>query len=311
MALTLVTPPTEEPVTIAEVRAHLHLDSSAGEVAPTAPTVALAGDGAGNVDDGAHRYRVTFVTSDGETEGGAISDAVTVADKTSDGKVAVSAIPLGGSAVTSRKLYRTEADGSDYLLLDTIADNTTTTYTDNTADASLGAACPTTNTTEDPMLNALITVARLKVEELTSRALIDQTWDYRLDSFPAIIQPPLYPLDVTTPVASLKYLNTSGVLTTLTLTTDYTVDFYSEPGRVVPAYGKSWPSTQAVPNAVTLQFKAGYGGAGDVPQLIKQAILVLIGHWYENREPIISGTIVAEVPMMVAALLSPYMRVTL
>ena len=147
MKAAIVTPPASEPITLAEAKAHLRLDASNAEPSPSAPTVALAGAGAGNVEDGVHRYRVTFVTADGETDGGVISDALTVADKGVNGKVAVSAIAVGGSAVTSRKVYRTIAAGADYLLLTTIADNTTTTYTDNIADGSLGAACPTTNTT--------------------------------------------------------------------------------------------------------------------------------------------------------------------
>ena len=118
-------------MTVAEARNHLRIDDYDGEPAPGAPTVALAGGGAGNLTNGDYRYRVTFVTADGETDGGTISDSVTVSDATSDGKVSMSAIPLGGLRVTSRKLYRTESDGSDYKLLATLSDNTTTTYTDN------------------------------------------------------------------------------------------------------------------------------------------------------------------------------------
>lgn len=61
-------------------------------------------------------------------------------------KVNLSSIAVGPSGVTSRKVYRTVAGGSSYLLLTTIADNTTTTYADTTADASLGAAAPGTDT---------------------------------------------------------------------------------------------------------------------------------------------------------------------
>lgn len=113
---------------------------------PDALTAALAGSGAGNVEDGAHGYKVTFVTSEGESlPSSAVS--VTVADKTTNGKVALSAIPISKlSDVTSRKVYRTVAGGSTYKLLATISDNTTTTYTDNIADASLGADSPTVNT---------------------------------------------------------------------------------------------------------------------------------------------------------------------
>jgi hypothetical protein len=111
----------------------------------TACVAALAGDGAGNVDDGVHYYKVTYVTSSGESSGNKASNALTVADQGTDGKVDLTAIPTGPSGTTSRKLYRTEAGGSTYKLLDTIADNTTTTYEDDTADAGLGAEIPLTN----------------------------------------------------------------------------------------------------------------------------------------------------------------------
>lgn len=115
---------------------------------PGAVTAGLAGVGAGNVDNGVHRYKVTLITAEGETAAGTVSDPVTVADKTADGKVALSNIPTGTSGrCTARKIYRTEAGGSDYKLLTTLADNSTTTYTDNTADADLSAAAPAANTT--------------------------------------------------------------------------------------------------------------------------------------------------------------------
>jgi hypothetical protein len=54
--------------------------------------------------------------------------------------VRLTSIATGPSGTTARKLYRTTANGSILKLLDTIANNSTTTYTDTTADASLGAA---------------------------------------------------------------------------------------------------------------------------------------------------------------------------
>lgn len=118
-----------------------------GITAPGAPTVALAGAGAGNLSNGNYTYRVTFVTPDGETDGGTVSAVVTVADFTVNGQVSVSNIAVGPSHVTSRNLYRTVAGGATHRLLSTIANNTTTIFTDNVADGSLGANFPTVNST--------------------------------------------------------------------------------------------------------------------------------------------------------------------
>src|SRR5574340_1131128 len=104
--IVVVTPPATEPVTVAEVLSHCRIDASNQEPPPSAVTVALASPAvAGNVDNGAHRYLATFVTADGETQAGEVSSVVTVADKTVNGKVTVSGIPVGGNAVTARKLY--------------------------------------------------------------------------------------------------------------------------------------------------------------------------------------------------------------
>jgi len=122
------------------------------ETKPGAPTVALAGAGAGNLTAGVYSYKITFITASGETEGGTTSATVTVVNAATNGKVALSAIPTGSNLVTSRKIYRTIHDGSQHKLVATLADNSTTTYTDNIADASLTTNAPTVSTAADARL---------------------------------------------------------------------------------------------------------------------------------------------------------------
>ena len=305
-ALVQFAAPATEPLTLAEVREHLRLDGSNAEPAPGVVTAALAGAGAGNVDNGAHRWLATFVTALGETEAGAISAAVTVVDKTTNGKVALTAIPVGGSSVTARKLYRTIAGGTIYLYLATIADNVTTTYTDNIADASLGAAAPAANSTDDPLLLMLIAASRRAVETLTRRALITQTWDLYLDSFPGWEL--TLPKPMIQSVTSISYVDTNGVTQTLDPAT-YQVDLVSEPGRITPAYGLAWPWTRWQMNAVKVRYVCGYGAAVDVPQGIKAWMLMHLATLYENREALIIDQRAALVEMpneFVDGLLDPY-----
>lgn len=116
---------------------------------PGAPTV--ADSGVAGVLNGAYIYKVTFVAGAGaETAGGTSSSTVTVSSK----KVSLTSIPLGGTGCVGRNIYRTIAGGVDgtQKFLKRIADNTTTTFTDNVADASLGAAVPTIDTTQNFML---------------------------------------------------------------------------------------------------------------------------------------------------------------
>ncbi len=133
---------------------------------------------------------------------------------------------------------------------------------------------------DDTLLTALVTAARRKIERELRRAIVTQTWLLTLDSFPAEIRVPLPPLQSITHV---KYYDTADALQTLDAA-DYQVDSKSEPGRIVPAYGLSWPSTRSKLNAVEVKFVAGFGLAASVPETIKAAIKLLAAHWYENRE---------------------------
>ncbi len=251
------------------------------------------------------------MTADGETNAGTISAAVTVVDKTVNGKVELATIPLGGSAVTARNLYRTTAGGSTYLKLTQLANNTATTYTDNIADASLGVQAPTVNTTADPELVAWITAARQFCETYTHRAFITQTWDLQLDGFPFAFDAPIWiPKAPLLSVTSITYVDTNGVAQTWDPTL-YTVDAPAGPwarqGRIVPAYFQIYPVTRQVPTAATVRFVAGYGAAAAVPAPIKAAQKLLIGNWWMNREAAAIIRASADVlPFGVAELLWPF-----
>lgn len=281
MTIVVYTAPATEALTVADVIAHLRIDESGAEPPPSAVTAALASPVApGNVDNGAHRYAVTFVTSDGETQAGTASAAVTVVDKTVNGQISLTSVPIGGSAVTSRKIYRTIAGGAIYYLLATIANNTATTYTDNIADASLGVQAPTTNTTLDPLLLGFIKTARLMAEQELHRYLVTQTLDMYLDWFPMNAMPiTLPPLQT---VTAITYFDANGVEQTLAIT-DYAVNSAAVPARIAPAYGVSWPSTREQMQAVKIRFVAGYGAASAVPQCIKDWMLFKINTLWETR----------------------------
>ena len=115
---------------------------------PGACTATLAGAGAGLVTSGAHTYKVAYVNAAGQTEGGTASNSVTTIEA-SNGQVNLTSIPVSaGTECTARKIYRTTAGTSLYYLVTTISDNSTTTFTDNLADATIIAAgaMPVTDT---------------------------------------------------------------------------------------------------------------------------------------------------------------------
>lgn len=163
------------------------------------------------------------------------------------------------------------------------------------------------------VLNALIKAARQVVEGLTERVLITQTWDWFMDAFPAgDLEVPYPPLQAGAEITSIKYYDTAGVEQTWAAS-NYSLDTDSVPGRISRAYGVSYPSTRPMNNAVTVRFVAGYGLASAVPQPIKQAMLILVAHWYGQRELVSTeaGVTPTEVPLMVTTLLADYSKVTL
>lgn len=175
----------------------------------------------------------------------------------------------------------------------------------STADAKLHLRVDITD--DNDLIDALVKVAREHVEIITRRALITQTWDYYLDDFPGedYIEIPLPPLQS---VTYIKYTDSDGTVNTFS-SASYTVDTKNTPGRVVLNDGYSWPGDSlAVASAVNVRFIAGYGGTGaSVPTPIIQAMKLLVGHYYENREAVFMGRTKPELlPMAVNDLLWSY-----
>jgi uncharacterized phiE125 gp8 family phage protein len=133
---------------------------------------------------------------------------------------------------------------------------------------------------EDEYVVGLIIASRRHCEGFQSRAYITQTWDLYLDAFPTgCLKVPHPPLQT---VTFIKFKDSSGFIQTLA-SSEYAVDTFSEPGLICSGYGKSWPATYPELNAVQIRFEAGYGTAADVPQEIKQAILLKVADLYEHR----------------------------
>lgn len=121
------------------------------------PIVAALKDpaAAGNVDNGVHSYKITCTVGGIESLASVSSNAVTVVDKSSNGKVTLT-LPLGPTGTTKRSIYRTEAGGAAYKLVAEQGDNTTTTYLDNTADSGLTTALPAQTKTNTPRVSQLL-----------------------------------------------------------------------------------------------------------------------------------------------------------
>jgi uncharacterized phiE125 gp8 family phage protein len=155
------------------------------------------------------------------------------------------------------------------------------------------------DTTDDDLVADLGIAARQRVESDTGRALCTQKWVAWLDSFPFWSSEPIYlPLPPLTAVTKISYIDTNGTLVVWGATKYQTDGDTSmvQRGRILPAYGESWPDIRDVINAVKIEFTCGYGAATEVPRQLKHAIKMLVGTWYEHRETLIVGVAASEIP---------------
>lgn len=172
--------------------------------------------------------------------------------------------------------------------------------------------CKVDITDDDTLIDDLIAAARQDAEHETRRALITQQWRLTLDDWSGrtrveragyapypwqcdvdlwqcgglrnIIRVPFPPL---ASVQSIKYYDTAGVQQTLDPTA-YIVDVASEPGRITPAYGTTWPVAQARINAIAIEFTCGVDSLATVPYGlgVKRWVKLRVATLYEHREEV-------------------------
>lgn len=153
---------------------------------------------------------------------------------------------------------------------------------------------------EDTLIDGLIIAAREWVEHFTGHILVLRNVTQRLPSFtrPRLFAWPI--ADDATVTAT--YVDSDGATQPLT---GARLIFGNGWAELATAFGSAWPATYG-PASVTVE--AGYATPDDVPRSMKQAMLLLIGHWFANRESVSDNTM-SEVPLTVEALCQPYRMV--
>lgn len=170
------------------------------------------------------------------------------------------------------------------------------------------AHCRVDTSDDDGLMAAYVLAARAWVESQVG-PLMTQTWDvtypwgWPWDRQRYRIKLPLRPVQS---VVSVTYVDEQGVSQTLSPSL-YTAILNVPTPCIEKAFNVTWPTVRDVPEAVTVRLVTGYGdNPGDVPQPLRLAILMLVGHFYEHRESVVIGQTPAEVPMSVESLISPY-----
>lgn len=172
--------------------------------------------------------------------------------------------------------------------------------------AEAKAQCREDSTVEDYLFVAWMRAAREYVEQVCDRALLLSTWDYFVRDWPC--EQSLYlPLGNVGTVTSVTYYGADDAVYTLSNSNYYA--FGGDYGRISLKYSRIWPTTVLRPDrGVAVRYTAGWPTRADVPEDIKNAIRLLVGHFYANREAVVIGkTTSAEgkpLPLGVDALLA-------
>jgi len=156
---------------------------------------------------------------------------------------------------------------------------------------------------DDTYITSIIKAATQLSEEYTNRFFIDTVIEQTCSDF-AQLQT-LFKSKVSA-VAHVKYYDSDNSLQTLSATV-YDTQLNYEPSQIQLADDQSFPSFTTRNDAVVARYTVGYGSAeSDVPEIIKQAILLTIGNFYQNRNSVVIGRIATELPMNVKWLLNTY-----
>ncbi|MND21708.1 Phage gp6-like head-tail connector protein [compost metagenome] len=157
---------------------------------------------------------------------------------------------------------------------------------------------------EDDILRRVIKTARELVEAETGLALIDQTWRLRVDRWPRSGRLALFKYPAKAVTAVVAYQPDGSAISMEP--EEFMLQHGRRPQRV---YMAQYPDAQSF-CGLEVDFIAGFGETGvEVPDAIKQAILTLAAHLYENRAGLDSKQ--AELPPMVGQMVDSWRRISL
>ena len=163
---------------------------------------------------------------------------------------------------------------------------------------------------EDALVTSLIETATAHIEREYGLALITQALTIIRDAWPEtwLLELPFAPVQS---VASITTYEADGGSFAFD-SGHWFADLASAPPRIVLHGTAPWPRPGRRANGIEIVVTAGYGDEpDDVPTPIRQAVLLLVAHWYEQREPVAIGFGAQEIPATVAALLAPFKTVRL
>ena len=158
-------------------------------------------------------------------------------------------------------------------------------------------------TADDTIIDNLIAAATESCQIYTNQYFIDTVVTQYSDNWAEFYT--LYKSPVSA-ITHVKYYDSDDSQQTLA-SSNYILDGTSKPARIGISVTGSLPNLADRINAVEVKYTVGYGNAStDVPDGIKQAVLLTLGNWYENRQTVITGRTATELPLSSQYLLDQY-----
>lgn len=154
---------------------------------------------------------------------------------------------------------------------------------------------------DDALVSVLISAAREHAENFTGLSLVNRDHSFSMDEFPcSYIDLQVWPV---TAITEVSYVDENGAIQVLA-SGQYSLDNVSRPARLYPVED-SWPTTKKQNNSVSVVFDAGFGDSIPMPKTLKQSMLLIIGHLYENRQDVGQDRLI-ELPMGSVFLMTPH-----
>lgn len=155
-----------------------------------------------------------------------------------------------------------------------------------------------TSSAEDALITALISAACDFIGEYSGRVLASETWKIMETGFFGLVKLPKSPVIA---ITEIGYYDTEGAAHVAVLG-DFGLVSGDDWSYLAPNSGKSWPiSDTARLDGAWITFTAGYTV---LPAALRQAVLLMVGHYYNNREAI--GVAQVELPLAVESLVHSY-----
>lgn len=160
---------------------------------------------------------------------------------------------------------------------------------------------------DDTLIASLISAATTLLDgydgRLGGRALFTQSWTISTRS--ALASKLYLPVVPVQSVTSISYYDANDADQSLTVS-DFHVHAFDDIAWLYPKSGTVWPTVYDRPDAIRVEFVAGRAVA-DIPDDLKTALLLLVAHWYQNREGV-GATVgqAAEIPFGISAIINKY-----